>query len=75
MPRHALPCAGAADGVARDGRFLAENSAQFLGFEIDAGVRRRFLERFPQEQAMLDLARWHAFETEHPQAFTGMYQF
>ncbi len=24
---------------------------------------------------MLDLARWHVFETDHPQAFAGMYQF
>ena len=57
------------------GRFLAENSAQFLGFEIDAGVLIRFLERYPQENAMRDLERWHVFETEHPPTFAGMYQF
>jgi SAM-dependent methyltransferase len=55
--------------------FVGENDIEFLGFEVDASVIRRFQARFPQERAVSDLALWHAFEADDPDAFAGMYQF
>ena len=54
---------------------LAEHGLAFVGFEIDAGARRLYTERFPGDKAMTDLDRWHALETDHPLMFVGMYQF
>lgn len=55
--------------------FLAANGLTFGGFFVDAATRARFAARFPQTQAALDLDSWHAFETEAPDTFAGMYQF
>jgi tetratricopeptide (TPR) repeat protein/SAM-dependent methyltransferase len=54
---------------------LADHGLAFVGFEIDAGARRLYAERFPGDKAMTDLDRWHALETDHPLMFVGMYQF
>ena len=45
----------------------------FLGFAGPAAQAYRA--RFPDDPAMTDLDRWHAFETENPMAFVNMYQF
>ena len=55
--------------------FVGENNLEFLGFIADGGVIHRFRARFPQDEAAADLALWHAFETDNPGAFAGMYQF
>jgi SAM-dependent methyltransferase len=55
--------------------FLVDNGLEFGGFFVDAGTRARFAARFPQPQAALDLGCWHAFETQAPNTFAGMYQF
>ncbi len=55
--------------------FLAANGLEFGGFFVDAATRARFTARFPKPQAALDLDCWHAFETEAPDTFAGMYQF
>jgi len=55
--------------------FLTANGLEFGGFFIDAATRARFAARFPKPQAALDLDCWHAFETEAPDTFAGMYQF
>jgi tetratricopeptide (TPR) repeat protein/SAM-dependent methyltransferase len=55
--------------------FVGENDIEFLGFVADAGVIREFQARFPHDQALADLALWHAFETDNPDVFAGMYQF
>jgi hypothetical protein len=55
--------------------FLAANGLDFGGFFVDAGTRARFTARFPRAQAALDLDCWHAFETDAPDTFAGMYQF
>jgi len=55
--------------------FLAASGLGFLGFELEAATRRRYLEQHPQDAAMTDLARWDRFEREHPRTFAGMYQF
>ncbi len=55
--------------------FLAGEDLQFLGFDIDARVLRRYGEENPGDAAMTDLGAWHRFECAHPHAFIGMYQF
>ncbi len=55
--------------------FLTEDGLAFAGFFLDAITHHRFASRFPQPGAALDLDRWHAFETEAPNTFAGMYQF
>jgi tetratricopeptide (TPR) repeat protein/SAM-dependent methyltransferase len=55
--------------------FIAENGIEFLGFIADASIVHQFQARFPQAEAMADLALWDAFETDNPGAFAGMYQF
>ena len=55
--------------------FLTTNGLAFGGFFVDAATRARFAARFPNAQAALDLDCWHAFETDAPDTFAGMYQF
>ena len=55
--------------------FLIANNAQFAGFVPNPAIERRFTARFPERSALLDLDCWHAFETEVPNTFAGMYQF
>jgi SAM-dependent methyltransferase len=55
--------------------FVVGNGLEFGGFFVDAGTRARFTARFPQPHAALDLGCWHAFETQAPGTFAGMYQF
>ncbi len=53
--------------------FLDENNLVFIGFA--GAVAQSYRQRFPEDQAMTDLDRWHAFESENPKAFVNMYQF
>jgi hypothetical protein len=55
--------------------FLVANRLQFGGFLLDVPTHHRFRTRFPQPGESLDLDCWHAFESEAPAAFAGMYQF
>ncbi len=55
--------------------FIAANRVEFLGFHLDVPTMQRFAGRFPERGAMTDLDRWHAFETEAPATFAGMYKF
>src|SRR5580704_17794457 len=55
--------------------FLADNGLQFTGFVLDPATLQQFAVRFPEVAAMLDLDRWHAFETQAPATFAKMYQF
>lgn len=54
---------------------LAALDLEFLEFQIDAFAGARFRQRFPQPGAARDLDLWHAFETENPETFAGMYRF
>jgi tetratricopeptide (TPR) repeat protein/SAM-dependent methyltransferase len=56
-------------------QFVGENGIEFVGFLADPTVIRQFQARFPQDRAVADLALWHAFEADNPDAFAGMYQF
>lgn len=55
--------------------FLAANGVNFAGFNLDPTVLQLFSARFPDRTALTDLDCWHAFETEAPNTFAGMYQF
>jgi hypothetical protein len=55
--------------------FLAENDLQFLGFLPGVQEKRSYRARFPEDPAMIDLDRWHAFEIENPKTFHAMYRF
>jgi tetratricopeptide (TPR) repeat protein/SAM-dependent methyltransferase len=54
-------------------RFLGASGLTFLGFT--SPVVQAYRSRHPDEQAMTDLDRWQAFESENPMAFVNMYQF
>jgi SAM-dependent methyltransferase len=55
--------------------FFEANDLNFLGFEIDQAVKRRYAARFPQDRSLTDLDCWHAFEQDNPTTFLRMYQF
>ena len=55
--------------------FLAENSLDFIGFELEAVVASQYRATFPDDPAMTDLVSWDAFERQYPSTFSGMYQF
>jgi SAM-dependent methyltransferase len=55
--------------------FLAAEHLALVGFQVDAHVAERYRRTFPADAAMTDLTNWHAFERQHPYAFSGMYIF
>jgi hypothetical protein len=55
--------------------FLAAEGLALVGFQIGPHVAERYRQTFPADAAMTDLANWHAFERQHPYAFSGMYLF
>jgi SAM-dependent methyltransferase len=55
--------------------FIAENGLRFIGFEFAPQVMQHYRNVFGGDRFMRDLDRWHAFETENPDIFAGMYQF
>jgi SAM-dependent methyltransferase len=55
--------------------FIAENGLRFIGFEFAPQVMQQYRNIFGGDRFMRDLDRWHAFETEKPDTFAGMYQF
>jgi len=55
--------------------FLADNGLQFIGFELDRSVLHQYRLRFVDDPSCTDLRNWARFEVNHPETFTGMYQF
>jgi len=55
--------------------FIAENDLKFIGFEFAPQVMQRYRDIFGGDRFVRDLDRWHAFETQRPDTFAGMYQF
>jgi hypothetical protein len=53
--------------------FLAENALTFIGFATEA--EHAFRLRFPADDDLRDLDKWHLFETDNPLQFVNMYQF
>jgi len=56
-------------------RVIDETGMRCLGFCVHPEVVGRYRTRFPQDPTMTDLGNWHAFETDNPHTFIGMYQF
>jgi SAM-dependent methyltransferase len=54
---------------------LAELGLEFLGFSLAPETLNAYAARFPDDASMTNLDQWHAFETDHPDTFSGMYQF
>ncbi|HVJ51920.1 MAG TPA: tetratricopeptide repeat protein [Aliidongia sp.] len=54
---------------------LARAGLRFIGFDLSNELTAQYRRRFPEDKPMTDLDRWHVFETENPDSFTGMYQF
>jgi SAM-dependent methyltransferase len=55
--------------------FIAANDLRFIGFEFGPQALQHYRGVFGGEGFMRDLDRWHAFETQQPDTFVGMYQF
>jgi 2-polyprenyl-3-methyl-5-hydroxy-6-metoxy-1,4-benzoquinol methylase/tetratricopeptide (TPR) repeat protein len=56
-------------------RMVAALGLQLMGLLVEPAVRRRFRARFPEGDSDVDLSRWHAFEQDNPDTFSGMYLF
>jgi tetratricopeptide (TPR) repeat protein len=55
---------------------LKELGLNFLGFELkQSWIRRKFIEQYPEKNAIVSFPLWHQFELENPNTFNGMYQF
>ncbi len=56
--------------------FVGAQGLKFIGFVFGPQAYLHYRDRFAAAGwSMQDLERWHAFETEHPDTFAGMYQF
>jgi len=56
--------------------FITNHGLKFLGFEFGLPALQRYRGQFTSPGwAWTDLDRWHAFESENPNTFSGMYQF
>ena len=55
--------------------FVRQAGLRFIGFAIDGSVLTAYRRRFPNDPGAVDLANWQAFEQDHPETFTEMYQF
>ena len=52
--------------------FLAENGLRFIGFVVDPRSQHEVESQFPNEA---ELDRWHRYEIDHPNMFSGQYHF
>jgi tetratricopeptide (TPR) repeat protein/SAM-dependent methyltransferase len=49
---------------------------KFLGFELGKTFgRSKFIENYPEKDAIISFPLWHEFELKNPDTFGGMYQF
>jgi len=48
---------------------------QFLGFVIQKDILDYYEEKFPYDKNKTELKNWDKFERNHPEIFSGMYQF
>ncbi len=54
---------------------LINNGLQFLGFFISNSIRSQYLNMFPNDSNLTNLANWTKFERQYPLTFRSMYQF
>ncbi len=52
--------------------FLDDNGLRFIGFVVDPRSQTEVESQFPNES---ELDRWHRYETEHQNMFSGQYHF
>jgi SAM-dependent methyltransferase len=55
--------------------FLGECGLQFVGFELDPQVLRRYRARFNDDPRATNLGNWARFEADNPRTFAQMYRF
>jgi 2-polyprenyl-3-methyl-5-hydroxy-6-metoxy-1,4-benzoquinol methylase len=56
--------------------FITERGLKFLGFEFSLPILQQYRSHFASSGwTWTDLDRWHAFEMENTNTFSGMYQF
>jgi Tfp pilus assembly protein PilF/2-polyprenyl-3-methyl-5-hydroxy-6-metoxy-1,4-benzoquinol methylase len=61
--------------IPRIADLLAAHGLRFIGFLLEPHVAHRYALRFPDDATRTDLTHWHAFESEFPDTFAGMYRF
>ncbi len=55
---------------------LDDLGLEFIGFDLAMpGVKKCYLELFPDDPTMVDLQAWDRFEQQNPSTFSGMYVF
>jgi Tfp pilus assembly protein PilF/SAM-dependent methyltransferase len=57
------------------GSFLTAQDLKLLGFSLEDSVLAAYRKRFPDDPAAVNLDHWQAYEKDHPETFSGMYQF
>jgi SAM-dependent methyltransferase len=57
------------------GEAIAAVGLSFRGFQLPSAVHAAYRNRFPEDPRGLDLAKWDAFEEDHPDTFEAMFQF
>jgi hypothetical protein len=55
--------------------FLAAHHLRLLGFLLEDAVLAAYRRRFPDDPGAVNLDYWQAYEKDHPDTFSGMYQF
>ncbi len=75
VPRFAVPSPGAPLHAAADRRLPGRMRTCVSRLRARRALLGQFRRRFPDPDALADLDLWHAFETENPRTFIGMYQF
>lgn len=54
---------------------IARQGLELLGLELEPRQLAAFRARFPAPESLNSIEDWHAFETDHPDTFAGMYTF
>ena len=54
-------------------RMIESLRLDLIGFVLPPPVLAQYRARFPEDRAATDLARWDAYDADHPETFTGMY--
>jgi hypothetical protein len=54
---------------------LDANGLHIIGMQVPGSTRQRYLARFPDDPALVNLEHWNQFEQDAPGTFAGMYQF
>lgn len=61
--------------LAEIGDFLWAQNLRLLGFSLEDAVLAAYRKRFPDDPGAVNLDHWQVYEKDHPDTFSGMYQF